>query len=357
MLETAIAENPEGAKAYYYLGCLCYDKLQFEKAAELWEKSIRLDDGYPTVHRNLALAYYNKQNDPERAKQELEKAFALDETDARVLLELDQLYKKLGMPFEKRLELYESHKDIITERDDVMLEYVTLYNLAGKPEKAYEIIMSHSFRPWEGAEGRISGQYKIALLEMAKKDIAAGAYSEAEEKLEKALVYPENLGEGKLEGTKDNNLYYYLGLVKEALGKEGAEECFHLAELGDNEPAGAMYYYDQPADMILYKGLAKQKLGKTKEAHACFNKLMDYGERHLNDVVKNDFFAVSLPDFLIFEDDMDKRNKAHCYYLMGLANLGMGQKEKAVEEFDKALEYDFNHQNCRIYKELAKGEL
>ena len=217
--------------------------------------------------------------------------------------------------------------------------------------------MSHSFRPWEGAEGRISGQYKIALLEMAKKDIAAGAYSEAEEKLEKALVYPENLGEGKLEGTKDNNLYYYLGLVKEALGKEGAEECFHLAELGDNEPAGAMYYYDQPADMILYKGLAKQKLGKTKEAHACFNKLMDYGERHLNDVVKNDFFAVSLPDFLIFEDDMDKRNKAHCYYLMGLANLGMGQKEKAVEEFDKALEYDFNHQNCRIYKELAKGEL
>ena len=115
------------------------------------------------------------------------------------------------------------------------------------------------------------------------------------------------------------------------------------------------YYYDQPADMILYKGLAKQKLGKTKEAHACFNKLMDYGERHLNDVVKNYFFAVSLPYFLIFEDDMDKRNKAHCYYLMGLANLGMGQKEKAVEEFDKALEYDFNHQNCRIYKELAKG--
>ena len=91
VLETAIAEHPKGAKAYYFLGCLCYDKLQVEKAAELWEKSIRLDDGYPTVHRNLALAYYNKQNDPERAKQELEKAFALDETDARGRLELDQL--------------------------------------------------------------------------------------------------------------------------------------------------------------------------------------------------------------------------------------------------------------------------
>ena len=118
-----------------------------------------------------------------------------------------------------------------------------------------------------------------------------------------------------------------------------------------------MYYYDQPADMILYKGLAKQKIGKTKEAFACFNKLMDYGERHLNDKVKNDFFAVSLPDFLIFEDDMDRRNKAHCYYLMGLANIGLANPEAAVKDFDKALEYDFNHQNCRIYKELAKGEL
>ena len=246
----------------------------------------------------------------------------------------------MGVDFEKRLELYESHKDVITERDDVMLEYVTLYNLAGKPEKAYEIIMGHSFRPWEGAEGRISGQYKTALLEMAKKDIAAGDYSKAEEKLEKALVYAENLGEGKLEGTKDNNIYYYLGTVKEALGKEGAKECFELAELGENEPAGAMYYYDQPADMILYKGLAKQKIGKTKEAFACFNKLMDYGERHLNDKVKNDFFAVSLPDFLIFEDDMDRRNKAHCYYLMGLANIGLANPEAAVKDFDKALEYD-----------------
>lgn len=115
-----------------------------------------------------------------------------------------------------------------------------------------------------------------------------------------------------------------------------------------------MYYYDQPADMILYKGFAKQKLGKQKEAYACFYKLLDYGEQHLYDEVKHDFFAVSLPDFLIFEDDMDKKNKAHCYYLMGLANLGLGNYEISEEQFDKALEYDFNHQNCRIYKEMAR---
>lgn len=345
---------PEGAKAYYYLGNLYYDKLQFEKAIDLWKKSEKLDDSFPTVHRNLAIAFFNKKKDPERAKKELERAFSLDESDARVFLELDQLYKKMGMPFEMRLKNYEEHRELVSERDDAMLEYVTLYNLTGRYEEAYQTIMSHVFRPWEGAEGRISGQYKTALLEMAKEKLKEQEYSEAELLLGRALEYPENLGEGRLEGTKDNHIYYYLGLAKKAQDKkEEARICFEKAELGENEPAGVMYYYDQPADMILYKGLACLELGNRKGAYACFNKLLDYGERHLHDKMKDDFFAVSLPDFLIFEDDMDSKNKAHCWYLMGLANLGFGNKKKAAEQFEKALAYDHNHQNCRIYLEAA----
>ena len=354
VLKEAIRVLPKGAKAYYYLGNLYYDKLQFEQAIGLWEKSIALDNSYPTVHRNLSIAYYNKQGNLQKAKTEMEKAFALDETDSRVFLELDQLYKKLGVPFTERLERYEKHMDIVAERDDVMLEFVTLYNLTGMHKKAYETIMSHTFRPWEGAEGRISGQYKIALLEMAKEKIAQAQYEQAEELLQKAMIYPHNLGEGKLEGTKDNHLYYYLGSVKKMLGSQAeAAECFEKARIGENEPAGVLYYYDQPADMILYKGLANLELGNTKEAYACFNKLMDYGERHLNDEMKDDFFAVSLPDFLIFEEDMNVRNKAHCFYLMGLAKLGMGEKQKASEYFDEALQLDHNHQNCYIYKKMA----
>ena len=175
-------------------------------------------------------------------------------------------------------------------------------------------------------------------------------YENALELLKKSLEYPLNLGEGRLEGTKDNNIHYYLGNVYTALGdNDMADKEYSLATLGVDEPAGAMYYYDQPADMIMYKGLAYRALGDEQSACRCFNKLMDYGERHLYDDVKNDFFAVSLPDFMVFEDDMNIRNKAHCYYLMGLADLGFGEKEKAKEEFEKALTYDYNHQNCRIY--------
>ena len=53
---------------------------------------------------------------------------------------------------------------------------------------------------------------------MAKQEISRDNYGKARELLEKALVYPENLGEGKLEGSKDNNINYYLGVATEAMG-------------------------------------------------------------------------------------------------------------------------------------------
>lgn len=354
VLKDAIGVCFDGAKAYYYLGNLYYDKLQFDQAVTLWEESEKRDDSFPTVHRNLAIAYYNKKKDPVRAQEEMERAYALDEADNRVFLELDQLYKKLEVPFEKRIQNYEKHPEVIEGRDDVRIEYITLQNLCGNYSKAYETIMSHTFRPWEGAEGKITTQYKIALLETAKECIDVKEYGQAQDYLEKALRYPENLGEGRLEGTKDNHIYYYLGICSKAIGKEQeAQAYFERASLGDVEPAGVMYYYDQPADMILYQGLAKRELGKEKEARSRFFKLLDYGERHLNDEMRIEYFAVSLPDFLIFEDDLNRKNKAHCWYLMGLSYLGLGELRKAEESFDKALSYDANHQNARMYRKMT----
>ena len=115
--------------------------------------------------------------------------------------------------------------------------------------------MGHKFHPWEGGEGRITTQYTLALLEMARKAQREGDLAHAESLLRQALVYPENLGEGKLAGTKDNHLYYNLGLVLEEQGREDeARECFERATIGTDEPAGIMFYYDQPADMI-YTGV------------------------------------------------------------------------------------------------------
>ncbi len=351
-------EGESAAKASYYLGCLFYDRLQYEKAMKLWEASADADGSFPTVHRNLALVYYNKMNRPDDAVREMEKAFSLEESDARVFLELDQLYKKLDVPVAKRLEGFQAHSNLPLRRDDLLVEELTLMNTDGQFRTVYDTIMSHHFRPWEGGEGKVPAQYKTSLMQMAVRDLKAGDAEAAKEKLEKALLYPENLGEGRLEGTKDNHIWYWLGRAYEVLGKEDdAKSAYENAELGEDEPAGVMYYYDQPADMILFKGLAKQKLGKTREACACFNKLMDYGERHVNDKVEYDYFAVSMPDFLIFETDMTKKNTAHCWYLMGLSALGSGDLKEAEKRFGKALDYEYDHQNATLYRKMIEEGL
>lgn len=338
------------AKAGYYLGNLFFDRQQWEESLALWEASAAAEDTFPTVFRNLSLVYYNKCKDPQRAKAAMEKAFALNPADARVFLELDQLYRKLGWSFEKRLANYEAHRDIIGDRDDLYIEYITLINMCGDPQKAYECIMGRKFHPWEGGEGKITTQYTIALLQMAKQALKEERFAQAEELLQKALVYPENLGEGRLEGTKDNHLYYHLGLALEGQGKTAeARQCFEAATIGTDEPAGAMYYNDQPADMILYQGLAYSKLGRQKQARARFYRLIDYGEQHLPDQVKIEYFAVSLPEFLIFDEDYTARNRAHCNYLMALGNIGLGNLEKARAFLKETAAIEPSHMMCRLY--------
>jgi len=350
VLSYSIDHNPTGAKAYYYLGNLYYDKLQADMAKKLWESSASLDDSFPTVFRNLALVYYNKYKEPEKARKALERAFHLNENDARVFLELDQLYKKTGASQQDRLALYHEYQDVFVQRDDLFIEYITLLNMTGKQEEAYQLIMGRKFHPWEGGEGKITTQYTIALVELAKRKLEEKCYEEAKNYLEKALYYPENLGEGKLEGTKDNHIYYYLGCVMEALGQHDQAVLYYgKASIGTEEPADMMYYNDQPPEMILYQGLAKQKLGYQEEANSRFYQLIEYGEKHLDDNRQIEYFAVSLPDFQIFEDDLNVRNKVHCYYLMGLGHLGLVNYDKAENAFQLAMDIDQNHMGCIVY--------
>ena len=349
-----VSRKADAARANYYLGNLYYDKLQYDQAISLWEKAEELDNSFPTLERNLSIAYFNKRGEREKALERLERAFALDRSDARVFLELDQLYQKLSYTPAQRLEKFRENIGLIEKRDDLYTEYVTVLNLNGLHQEAYDAIIAHNFQTWEGAEGKISTQYKTALLEMAKEAYGSGDDAKAERYLLSALDLPLSLGEGRLEGTKDNHIYFTLGLVYERQGRvKEAGECFEKATLGAMEPAGMMYYYDQPADMILYQGLAKAKLGLLGEANARFYRLVDYGEQHIRDIFKMDYFAVSIPDMSVFDADMTQKNVDHCNYLMGLGKLGLGKNAEAAACFDRVLKSDPNHQNAAIYRKMT----
>ena len=324
VLEWAKQQHPKDAKAPYYLGNFWYNARQYHEAVSNWELSAAIDDCFPTLHRNLALAYFNKQHSPSKALAELEKAFSLDPTDARILMELDQLYKRLNIKPEERLQNLEKYPELVNDRDDLYLERATLCNLLGRYEEAYELVLARKFHPWEGGEGKVTGQYIFSLTEMAKKAIEAKEFEKAVDLLRMAQYYPENLGEGKLYGAQENAIFYWLGCAFDGLGMTGrATACWLKASEGIKEPVPAIFYNDQQPDTIFYQGLAFLRLNNPAKAKDRFNQLISFGKAHQNDEFKLDYFAVSLPDLQIWEDDLTKRNYQNCENLIRLGISGL----------------------------------
>jgi len=357
ILQTAIKLNPSDYKAHYYLGNFWYDKRQYADAIQSWETSAQLNENFPTIQRNLALAYYNKLNDPSKALQSLEKAFANDTSDARVLMELDQLYKKLNKDHSERLQFLERHLELVMRRDDLYLERITLYNQLGNYQKAKELIISYKFHPWEGGEGKVVGQYLLCHLELARKAIEEKKYGEAIQLLEEAENYPFNLGEGKLTGAQENDIHYWKGLAYEMMNdQEKAAHYFQQATNGISEPVQAIFYNDPQPDKIFYQGLAWIKLNKKEKAKDIFQNLIDFGNKHMEDHISIDYFAVSLPDLLVFDADLNLRNKIHCLYLKSLGYMGLAIRDasKPGPLFDDVLALDKNHQGALIHQQMLK---
>lgn len=357
-LKQALEVYPQDSKALYYLGNLLYDKKRYQEAIGSWEASVALDDSFATPHRNLALAYYNKNQDHDKALASLQKAFSLNTADARVFYELDQLYKKLGHAAVDRLKAMEEHMELVELRDDLYLEYVTLHNTLDRYEDAMALILKRHFHPWEGGEGKVPTQYVFARVEIAKRLLQENRYEEAVNQLLAAKQYPLNINEGKLTGAQENNIDYYLGCAYEGLDRsEEAETSFLRASEGLDEPTGAMYYNDQPPHMIFYQGAALRRLGRELEARSRFNKLIDYGEKHIFESQSIDYFAVSLPDFLVFDEDLDRRNEIHCHYMMGLGHLGLGERQEAEQHLKQALKLEPHHQGAAQHLELCEASI
>ena len=377
-LTVAKTMNPDGARAPYYLGCLFYDKRQYDLAIENWEKAARLDPQFPTVWRNLAQVCFNKkvsegntnkQNRQDEAVARMEKAFALDTSDARILMELDQLYKHLHRPHQERLAFLQQYPELILQRDDLVLEEITLLNQLGRYEEAMQKLDARQFHPWEGGEGKVPTQYQICRVEQAKRSLTPSpspkergvdtvALDRAIRLLEECLVYPPHLGEGKLYGAQDNDFYYLMGIVNEKLGKDDkAKECFLKGTEGPTEPAAAMYYNDAKPDKIFYAALCYRALGQEDKARSLFYKLVNYGKQHLYEHQTMDYFAVSLPDLLIWEECgedgrslLDVKNEIHCKYMLALGYYGLGEKEKAMRYLSEVEALDNNHQGAQLFR-------
>jgi tetratricopeptide (TPR) repeat protein len=392
-LQAALTVNSRDARANFYLGNLWYDKRQVSEATACWEKARRMDPTLPTVHRNLALVYFNKQREPLKALRAMAKAFMLDPRDARVLFELDLLKKRTGVQPENRLAFLQAHRAQMEAREDLLVEFITLLNFFGRHGEALDLLMQRQFHPWEGGEGKVTGQYVTSLVEMAKELLGAiegrrarnassphpsppkeergkardampfesGKDRHAQtdlisalELLERAQKYPSNLGEGKLHGAQENQILFWLGIAHDRLGERNkARKAFKQACQGMKTPSPAVYYNDQNPETIFYQGLAWRKLGRETRARQRFETLMNFGKTHLKDHVIIDYFAVSLPEFMVFDDDLDLRNEINCRYLMALGFWGLGKKTAALRELRNTLKLDPSHLAAQMHLRMC----
>lgn len=350
-LRTALELRPHDPRAPYYLGTFWYAHECYDEAIAMWERAREHDPAFPTVHRNLALAYVNQRDAPGRGEEALEEAFARDPSDARVLYELDQLRRHRGASPRSRLRRLDRHPDLVRRRDDLTIERVALLNRLGRHEEALDVLLRRRFQPWEGGEGAVPEQYVVALVELARRALAEDRPEAALDHLRDARTYPDNLGEGKLPIAAEQNIFYFLGRAHERLGHEGrARDWYTRAAQGETELTRPQYYNDASPEMTYYRGLAARRVGEEETAHSVFRRLVEYGREQVEADGAVDYFAVSLPDFQVFDPDREVRTSVHGHYVAGLGFLGLGHAERARRHLDAALALAPAHLKAALHR-------
>ena len=332
MLQTAFRNNPEDARAPYYLGNLFYDH-QAENAIMEWEKSRVLDNNFATVNRNLGLAYTQVENDIQKATVCLEKAVACDSTDPRLFYELDVLYEADGVSPEKRLALLQKNHQTIVGHNDAFSREIVLLTQLGYYDQAINFMNNYHFRRWEGL-GNIHTTYVDAYILRGQKYFKAKQYKEAIKDFEAALDYPENLEVAKpYHGGRDCEVYYLMGLTYEAEGKnKKAIEFYEKSTTAKKREGWSVLSY--------YQGLAFQKSGQQDTANRIFDGLIVFGNKEL-ETLKD---GTTMQFFAKFGEKRSRNEQmADAYYLMGLGYLGKGIPSEAKISFEKALDLNINH--------------
>ncbi|STU99369.1 putative transferase [Klebsiella pneumoniae] len=208
----------DSAFARYLLGCFWYSKRRYDEAVSCWRETLEKSPDYAPAHRLLGVYSWNKQQDATHALAYLQRAVALEPDNARFLFELDFLQKLLARPVHERLTTLVERKAVVLKRDDLTAELLSLWNASGHYADAAAILDTRVFHPWEGGEGKITGQYLLNQLHRALQFIERGAFKQATDCLKAALRYPTIWGEGRLPGQTDNDIWYLLGYCAEQAG-------------------------------------------------------------------------------------------------------------------------------------------
>ena len=335
VLKAALKHLPGDDRAYYYLGNLYYDQ-QPEQAMEYWQSSLKYNDGYARVHRNLAFGYHHTYNKEQKAVRHMLQAIELNPEDPRFYLELDKYSEYAGISPEKRMQRLEEHPEVIEKSLGALARKAELMVFHGEYDRAINILETTHFRRAEGAGG-IHDVWVDAHLLRGQQRVNDGKYQQAIADFHEALRYPINLEVPT--GNRERQVHYYLGMAYDRMGKrQQAREHYRKAT---SEPYGW-------SEMQYAQALAYEELGQKAKADSMFSVLINQGRTELTTEEVARYFAK------FGGGEFEKGEQSRAHYLIGLGYLGKEEAKEARKQFQDAL--SLNPANLGAKVHLDKWE-
>ncbi|MFZ5496088.1 MAG: DUF5107 domain-containing protein [Verrucomicrobiota bacterium] len=342
VLQFALRVHPRDARARFYLGNLLYDRRRHPEAIACWERAVRHEPGNAVAWRNLGIACHNITRDLRRARLAYERAVRADPASARYLHERDQLWKRLGVAPARRLRALRRRRELVLQRDDLSVEFCALCNQTGRHEEALAILSSRRFQPWEGGEGQALAQHVRTHLALGRRALRRGEAARAREHFQQASATPANLGEARHLLANASDIHFWLGCAHAAAGDAIAARGHWTAAAGYRGDFQTMSV--RPfSEMTCYSALALQRLGRRKEAARLLRQLLAHARRLAKTPAAIDYFATSLPTMLLFDDDLQARQRTTARLLEGQALLGLGRRRAGRARLRQVLRRDPSH--------------
>ena len=329
VLSEAMRLHPTDSHAPYLLGNIHYGRKSYQQGIDAFAESVRRGANFPTTYRNLALGLFDWRDQKEEAGALIEKAFRMDETDARVFYEWMQYLRAVNTDVAIRLSLMEQYRHLADQREDLYAKWVSTYVESGQYVKAKTMLEQKDFHPYEGGEGVVNREYVNACHLEGLRQLELGNLEEARLLFLDAARTPANFNMGIQPVVHPHaHIDYHLGLVQARMGDtSGAAHHFRnaLTDLGL-----------QP-EMKYYMGLSCIALGEKERADGLFRQLLADADALLANRGRFSYFTKSLVTMLPFEQNNQRNEEALAYYLKGLAYRGMGELAASMEAFKQAL--------------------
>ncbi|MCR5584542.1 MAG: hypothetical protein K6F63_03790, partial [Lachnospiraceae bacterium] len=302
----------------YRLGKLLSAAGRGKEAVAEMEKAAAGRPDLAMIAADLSVAYYNQERNAAKALEAIGRACALEPENSLFLLRQDRLLEIVGADPNVRFSLLEGKKELVGERDELCISYARLLNLNGRHEEALKALEDHDFKAWMGNSGKAAEEYRNTLRALAVKEMVKGNTDRAIELCKDVFACSEKPVWASDPDSADSKTWFMLGeLYREKGDAEASEDAYLRAARVEERHADIDS--ELPSESIYWAGLAKARLGQSREALAIMKDLIDLGNAHMNDVFEK--AAPAGTDG--YEEDPKILNEDRCKRLVNLGVKGL----------------------------------